>query len=537
MSFGVIHGDCLAVLAGMAENSLDAAVTDPPYHLTGDNRTPLRASGDPAQRARVAAGGFMNAKWDGGDVAFRPETWAAIMRVLKPGGHLVAFGGTRTYHRLACAIEDAGFEIRDMLAWLYGSGFPKSLDVSKAIDKAAGTGREVVGSKVGLPGYSLKDNDTDGHGRQTYSRFTNADAECAITAPATDAARRWEGWGTALKPAHEPICLARKPLSEGTVAANVLRWGTGALNIDACRTETNPNVDDPRLGGKGSWGTTKMAKNVYKGGYAGVRVGSSALGRWPANLAHDGSDEVVAMFPDAAGGGNIKQGRDPGYGGGWQTQAKPSMGDSGSAARFFASFPMEDECPSIKYANDVEEALSLRSERVVSALSHAVGQSTRRLALQSTSAPSVLALTRQMVPQLRLGFDAANRCAPGAYEIVASGSGGAVVSLFATGSEVVIAVAAQKLLNARGIAARVVSVPCFELFLAVPEAERAEIVGQAKVNVAVEAGIRQSWDAIIGSTGAFVGMTTFGASAPYKDLYKHSGITPEKVAEAALAHI
>jgi transketolase len=142
-----------------------------------------------------------------------------------------------------------------------------------------------------------------------------------------------------------------------------------------------------------------------------------------------------------------------------------------------------------------------------------------------------------MVPQLRLGFDAANRCARGAYEIVASGSGGAVVSLFATGSEVVIAVAAQKLLNARGIAARVVSVPCFELFLAVPEAERAAIVGQAKVNVAVEAGIRQSWDAIIGSTGAFVGMTTFGASAPYKDLYKHSGITPEKVAEAALAHI
>jgi transketolase len=159
------------------------------------------------------------------------------------------------------------------------------------------------------------------------------------------------------------------------------------------------------------------------------------------------------------------------------------------------------------------------------------------LALQSTSAPSVLALTRQMVPQLRLGFDAANRCARGAYEIVASGSGGAVVSLFATGSEVVIAVAAQKLLNARGIAARVVSVPCFELFLAVPEAERAAIVGQAKVKVAVEAGIRQSWDAIIGSTGAFVGMTTFGASAPYKDLYKHSGITPEKVAEAALAHI
>ncbi len=160
-----------------------------------------------------------------------------------------------------------------------------------------------------------------------------------------------------------------------------------------------------------------------------------------------------------------------------------------------------------------------------------------QLALEMKDAPSVLALTRQNVPQLRQVFDARNRCAQGAYELVAAGDGAAAVSLFASGSEVAIAVAAQKLLAARNIAARVVSVPCFELFLALPEAERAAIVGQAKVNVAVEAGIRQGWDAIIGSAGAFVGMTSFGASAPYKELYRHFGITPEKVAEAALTRL
>ncbi len=159
------------------------------------------------------------------------------------------------------------------------------------------------------------------------------------------------------------------------------------------------------------------------------------------------------------------------------------------------------------------------------------------LALQSTSGPSVLALTRQNVPQLRQGFDADNRCAAGAYELIPAAGGAARVSLFATGSEVAIAVAAQKLLAEQKIPARVVSVPCFELFFALPEAARAEIIGNAKINVAVEAGIRQGWDAIIGSTGTFVGMTGFGASAPYKELYRHFGITPEKVAEAALARL
>jgi transketolase len=160
-----------------------------------------------------------------------------------------------------------------------------------------------------------------------------------------------------------------------------------------------------------------------------------------------------------------------------------------------------------------------------------------QLALQSSSSPSVLALSRQSVPQLRQGFDARNRCAHGAYELGPAEGGAAVVSLFASGSEVAIAVAAQKLLAARNIAARVVSVPCFELFLALPDAEQAAVVGRAKVNVAIEAGIRQGWDAIIGSAGIFVGMTSFGASAPYKELYRHFGITPENVAEAALSKL
>jgi transketolase len=159
-----------------------------------------------------------------------------------------------------------------------------------------------------------------------------------------------------------------------------------------------------------------------------------------------------------------------------------------------------------------------------------------QLALETQDAPSVLALTRQNLPQQRLKFDEANRCATGAYELVAA-NGAAAVSLFATGSEVAIAVAAQKLLAERDIAARVVSVPCMELLLALSEGERAVIVGDAKINIAVEAGIRQGWDAVIGSDGIFIGMTGFGASAPYKELYQHFGITPEKVAAAALSKL
>jgi site-specific DNA-methyltransferase (adenine-specific) len=199
-------GDCLDVMRSMPDASVDAVVTDPPYGLS-----------------------FMGKKWDY-DVP-SVEIWAECLRVLKPGGHLLAFAGTRTQHRMAVRIEDAGFEIRDMIAWVYGSGFPKSLDVSKAIDKAAGVEREVVGSKLGQAGYSMADN---GRTNAVYGDFHDPAAECAITAPATPEAQHWAGWGTALKPALEPITMARKPLV-GTVAANVLAHGTGGLNVDGCR--------------------------------------------------------------------------------------------------------------------------------------------------------------------------------------------------------------------------------------------------------------------------------------------------------------
>lgn len=227
--FQLIRGDCLDAMRQLPDSSIDSIVTDPPYGL-----------------------GFMGKSWDHGvpGVPF----WTEMLRVLKPGGHVLAFSGSRTYHRMASAIEDAGFEIRDQIMWVYGSGFPKSLDVSKAIDKAAGV--------------------------------------------VTDAARQWQGWGTALKPAHEPICVARKPLV-GSVAANVLAHGTGALNIDGCRV--NPTGES-----RGRMGEASQERRYTEAGGTnfsatpGVRGGDPA-GRWPANLIHDGSDEVVGSFPQAPG--------------------------------------------------------------------------------------------------------------------------------------------------------------------------------------------------------------------------------------------
>jgi DNA modification methylase len=317
----ILHpGDCLEVLDTLDENSIDAVVTDPPYEL-----------------------GFMGKKWDSSGVAFRVETWAKVLRVLKPGGHLLAFGGTRTYHRMACAIEDAGFEIREMHAWVFGSGMPKSLDVSKAIDKAAGAEREVVGSKLGQPGYSLKENDTDYHDRKAYGRFTDAEAECAITAPATEAAKQWEGWGTATKPAMEPVCLARKPLSEKTVAANVLRWGTGALNIDATRIE--PTGEGRERVGEASQERRYTEKGATNFAATPGPRGGSPAGRWPASLYHDGSDEVLALFPQSKGQQGDVRGTEKSRTGDENAVCYGEYGrvafskrsDSGSAARFFYS--------------------------------------------------------------------------------------------------------------------------------------------------------------------------------------------------------
>jgi site-specific DNA-methyltransferase (adenine-specific) len=247
------------------------------------------------------------------------EVWAECLRVLKPGGHLLAFAGTRTQHRMAVRIEDAGFEIRDMIAWVYGSGFPKSLDVSKAIDKAAGAEREVVG----IAGRS-------GSARACMAGDF-AGGEYHATAPATSEAQQWQGWGTALKPAWEPVIVARKPLT-GTVAANVLKYGTGAINIDGCRVDGTPrttHADGNRQG-------THPAPMDW--GNRTEHAAPGASGRWPANLIHDGSDEVVAGFPQTTSGDltpylNQSRNGHAGVNSEWKTVTR--TGDSGSAARFF----------------------------------------------------------------------------------------------------------------------------------------------------------------------------------------------------------
>jgi len=343
-------GDCRVVLAALPDASIDSIVTDPPYALVSIGKRFGAEGAAPAQVGATgayarASAGFMGKQWDTGETAFAVEFWAQVLRVLKPGGHVVAFGGTRSYHRLACAIEDAGFEIRDQLGWCYGSGFPKSHDVSKGIDKAAGLTREVIRERYTAkrikPGATVVKEGA--YGKQDIS-FTATD-----TAPASEASAQWQGWGTALKPAWEPIVLARKALG-GTVAANVLAHGTGALNIAACRVGTDEQL---RAGAAKLWSHYRdgeaSADRTYEdqGGTnfamtPGPR-GGSPEGRWPANIVHDGSDEVVAAFPDAPGmqrpvgpefGSKTSRGIYGDYG---PMTAHEPRSDAGSAARFFYS--------------------------------------------------------------------------------------------------------------------------------------------------------------------------------------------------------
>jgi site-specific DNA-methyltransferase (adenine-specific) len=255
----LLKGNCLETLKTLDTASVDSIVTDPPYEL-----------------------GFMGKSWDNSGIAYSQDLWAECLRVLKPGGHLLAFSGSRTYHRMVVAIEDSGFEIRDQIMWLYGSGFPKSLDVSKAIDKAAGAERE-----AGTPGrYSARrPQERVETNTGAFNGTMGATGSALVTAPATPEAQQWQGWGTALKPAHEPIVVARKPLI-GTVANNVLTYGTGALNIDGSRVGTETVVTTNGKGFNGS----------FEGG-TNNNGGAEREGRWPANVIHDGSDEVLAGFP------------------------------------------------------------------------------------------------------------------------------------------------------------------------------------------------------------------------------------------------
>jgi len=324
MTANLINGDCREVMAAMPENSIDSIVCDPPYGLS-----------------------FMGKGWDHGVPGV--EFWVEALRVAKPGAYLLAFGGTRTHHRLMVAIEDAGWEIRDMVMWVYGSGFPKSLDVSKAIDKAAGAEREVLGMS---PNWRESKRDREKNGSMEV-RGANAGQLTGL--PITHSAKQWQGWGTALKPAWEPIIMARKPLV-GTVAANVQQFGTGGLNIDGCRvgdfTNTTPSGVDRRNATLAEQG---YRPNAYQ---MGETTPSGAPGRWPANLIHDGSDEVLECFPDARGqladvsdtapsdktsnvyGAMARQGEpssDNPNAGEFGFKMKPGARrlDSGSAARFF----------------------------------------------------------------------------------------------------------------------------------------------------------------------------------------------------------
>ena len=343
----ILKGNCLDTLKTLPDCSIDSIVTDPPYEL-----------------------GFMGKSWDNSGIAYNVEMWRECLRVLKPGGHLLAFSGSRTYHRMTVAIEDAGFEIRDQIMWLYGSGFPKSLDVSKAIDKAAGTEREVVGKNR----YAARRPSETANSPVGFSDSMGGSATANITAPATPEAQRWQGWGTALKPAHEPICVARKPLT-GTVASNVLEWGTGALNIDGSRVgiagATTRSGESTHLSPSGAFTT-------------GHQIAKLNTGRWPANVIHDGSDEVLAGFPRQAGAGGKASGptltgestsTSRGLFGG--VEDTPFYGDSGSAARFFFSTKGDydgslwhDLNLHPETANTAEGSSSLQSQYDASVLVH-----------------------------------------------------------------------------------------------------------------------------------------------------------------------
>ena len=288
----IIQGDCLEKLKDIPDNYIDAIVTDPPYGI-----------------------GFMGKKWDSTGIAYNVELWKECLRILKPGGHILAFGGTRTYHRMASAIEDAGFEVRDMIEWVYSTGFPKSLNIGKAIDKKLGAERNRIK-------FAQSNTWREKEGRM------DRQATIPDNNPVTPEAKQWNGWGTALKPAHEPICMARKPLAEKTVAENCLKYGTGGINIDESRVGVGAKKWSEPKGG--IW--NESVDN-------GATLEDNPLGRFPANLIHDNSEEVRECFPDTGISRGGKTGGGFGFGKENQKTSKddPGFGDSGNASRFFKS--------------------------------------------------------------------------------------------------------------------------------------------------------------------------------------------------------
>ena len=315
----ILHGDCINKIKELDDISIDAIVTDPPYEL-----------------------GFMGKKWDASGISYNVELWKECLRVLKPGGHLLSFGGTRTYHRMTCGIEDAGFEIRDTIMWLYGSGFPKSHNIGKSVEKKKVGGiknlkqigtRKGIKVETGTQGFSYNKEYVAGKcmgGKQIQGQI-----------PVYEINNEWDGWGTALKPAHEPIVMARKPLSEKTIAKNVLKWGTGGINIDECRVGFDmSNKEDLHAIDQWERQSKSGVKVFNQEGTAKLQEFNQKApqGRFPANLIHDGSDEVVRLFPDTKSGSKPGQkgkaliGSEKGE---TRIEIENAYGDSGSAARFF----------------------------------------------------------------------------------------------------------------------------------------------------------------------------------------------------------
>ena len=338
--FGLVNADCLDAMKRMPDNSIDAIVTDPPYGINFMNKkwdSPGGMVGQMAtgkeKRGGFAYGGSHSRGYKDCDLSkfqeYMTPLFQEMLRIAKPGAHLLAFGGTRTYHRLACAIEDAGWEVRDCLGWIYSSGMPKSMDISKAIDKKLGAKRAVraaVGDHEGTIDFGMK-NRCPKCGKPFFSANPcTCPREDLI--PITEEAKKWSGWGTCLKPAFEPIVLARKPV-EGTIADNVLKWGVGGLNIDECRVESDKPVviHSPKK------------ETLYDSGHKDMGTWMENRGRFPANLIHDGSDEVLEVFPNNVKGGtwNRTKGARPFNNNGEPTDYTSAGSDTsiGSAARFF----------------------------------------------------------------------------------------------------------------------------------------------------------------------------------------------------------
>lgn len=331
-----IHADNIEYLRTLADNSVDSVVTDAPYGLGKEpDVIEMLNAWITVGYLEVSGTGFMGKKWD----AFvpQPNFWKEVIRVLKPGGHVLCFFGTRTYDWGVMAMRLAGFEVRDQLQWIYGSGFPKSLNISKAIDKEAGVERDVIGDSSGP---NNKKYEGDRYKEKRFTKFGVVQDQPDMSIPSTEEAKKWDGYGTALKPANEPIVLARKPIEKGlTIAENVLKWGTGGLNIDACRIKFSSESDKKSaIFGRGT--------NIIGGNYVGAthsdgreNIEPDDKGRFPANIMFD--EEAARMLDEQSGRltsgapSGTKNGTSKNVFSDFGSIPVTGYGDTGGASRFF----------------------------------------------------------------------------------------------------------------------------------------------------------------------------------------------------------